>query len=435
MRWIDGGFVRPFLVVYVILAFFAPPIAWGVKKIFIVDGWIALAALAGLLLSLRNPPVMRSPRITGDRASWALWIGILALALVYWHGKYRPSLKEDLDYALAYARDNDGFRPFDAVQDGILWLRFTSWLGAAVALVLRAKQTFKNREEALGFLGRLWGGACVAESLLALLAYHSPLRQPLGTLYGYDPDYLAWANRLYGSFSSPIELSAVLAMGVLWWLAQVRTLGPGARRTRAALALGVCSVGLIHTNSYTAVLGCFMGAAFLFRGWILPRWKILTIVLTITTAFFVYASTQAHQWAAEYPWFFKLRFHDKIPNLLFRMKPWKIFLDSIFSRWDHALLGMGFARSHSDNGYLQILRTGGLTLFAPLMALLVMHCRNIMVEAEKGPALLWSSAITICVLTSAMATDVLIFRAAGTLFFWVLALNLAFHRTAKYPIK
>jgi hypothetical protein len=407
---------RAFLVVGVVLAFAAPPLSFGVKKLFLVDGWITLAAVAGYVLSLNNPR---------HRASWVLWGGTALLALIYWHGQFRISLKADLDYALAYARDNDGFRPFDLVQDGILWVRCTTWLGAACALCLAAPRAFKTRDESISYLGKLWGWAALIEGVFAMVAFHSPLRRSIGALYGYNTEYIAWANRLYGTFASPIELSAVLAPGALWWFIELTQTRKG-ERLLPALAFTVTLLSLLHTNTYTALVGFLVALAYLQRRWLLPRWKGFTAVLTAVAVFLTYVAFHAKEWAAQYTWFFNLRFHDKGANLLFRIKPWGIFIASVFSRWDLALLGLGFARSHSDNGFIQVLRAGGLALLLPYLGILIEHCRRLRGASE------WAVAVTICIFLGALTTDVLIFRTAGNLFCALVALNLAFPHRPKY---
>jgi hypothetical protein len=143
-----------------------------------------------------------------------------------------------------------------------------------------------------------------------------------------------------------------------------------------------------------------------------------------------YVALHAWDWAERYPWFAKLRFHNKGVNLLFRFKPWLIFLQSVFSRPDFALLGLGFARSHSDNSFVQILRTGGVMVLAPLLFLVWNHIRKLSRQPQP-----WVVAATISLTLGACVTDVLIFRAAGTLFFWLIALNLAFPHSPQYRSK
>lgn len=407
------------LTTLLLAGFFAPPLAVGPKKVFLID----LMFYAWPVFYL----VRRSNGLAPRKAGPALLAGaglIALMAVVYLHGYARIDLRSQLAEVLARGEGGQAFSPFSWMQDGIIFSRFASWGLAAALLWAEAAAAPGPWRRGAQDLARVWGIVAAIEGAVALVGFIHPLRPLLGQLYGYDPEYLSWRHRAHGTFSSPVELGAALLPGVLYWILEAR------KSPRKALApLALSGGALLLSGSYSALMGLLAAVVFFYRG-TLKKHPVMVLslagVLLLFIAFMVFLSQPL---ADRYPWFAATGIQTKIPNFLFRLRPWRIFLETLFSRWDYLALGLGFARSHSDNGYLQILRTGGVALLGAYLLFAARGVRGLRAAASPwGP---WALLSVISLLVAAFSIDALIFRVTGPFLLIILSLSVAFRTPSR----
>lgn len=404
-------FWKGIVLVPLFLIFFVPSFAVGEKRIFISDlYWSALPFVLFLGGKLR---------INSKLALKIISLIFIFLA-VYLHGIYRVDLTQSLEQVDAHASGRNGFSTFSWIQDGILLFRFASWAIAFLCL----KEAFN--EKSIGDLDRArlhnlllkaWSNFAVIESFIAVLAYFSSLRIPLGHFYGYDPDYVGWSMRFYGTFSSPAELGMMLFPPLLWLCCQKFTYG-------IVLRAAIIIAALIGSRSATAMVGAVLGCIYLNRS-IFRRYKSAGLIF-VFLALFVGIGLRLPIW--DHTIFYNpfILWKTKINNFTFRFGPWWIFLKAIFSRPDYTLLGLGFARSHSDNSFIQLLRTGGLalvSLYFYFIYNLRTQLKKLSIQVNSGGYVEWMSAFGIAFLVTNLATDSIIYRGIGTLFFMSAALT------------
>ena len=383
--------------------FFAPPIAMGAKKVFLID-LLFYAWPLYYLLRRRGDWAAKNAR---PALWWALGAATM-MAAVYIHGQVRMDLRHQLAGVQANAIGGQSFSPFSWLQDGIIFSRFLSWVLAAALLWADASVDPAPWKKAAGVLARNWGLFAAIEGVVAILGFYDPVRPLLGHVYGYDPEYLSWRHRAHGTFSSPVELGATMLPGVLYWFLQLRR---GVKIARIPLALSI--LGLTLSGSYSALMGLSAALLFHFRKIFGKRPALVATLAGGAVLFAVFLTFAAGPLADRYPWFEATGMQTKVPNLLFRLEPWCIFLKGLLSRFDYLLLGMGFARSHSDNGYLQILRAGGLALLIPYLAFVFRR------RAWEP----WAQMSCMALLVAALTIDATIFRVTGPMLLIILSIR------------
>jgi hypothetical protein len=317
------------LALQLLLAFFAPPLAWGDRLLFPADVFAAFWLAAFLVRDF----------ITSAPAGRRRVLGVVALVggslgLVYVHGAQRPSLAAEFSRFIVVEND-DLFSP---IREAVIAIRFAVWFLCGYVVSRRALDR--------GFLLRVLALASLAASLSIVVTAFSPgVRAAFGVWYRYDPTSPDWAYRSFGVFRSPVAATAALSLAFL-------LLMEGARERKIPRGIfGILAISIALTQTLTSFLAAGIALG-------LSVYRRLEGRLRIAGAAGALAVTAI---AATLVW--DTRFGvSKRGNLVFRTGMWRVYWESALSRWDRLLLGNGFHPHFSDNLYVFLFSRGGLFL-------------------------------------------------------------------------
>lgn len=390
----------------VALALACPPIAVGMRKLFLSDLWCLFWVSGCFSLSLIKPRLLEKagiPRIEfKNKKIRNFFLGSAVLLIfVFLHGYLRPSLAAPLQALGLTLNESDAFEWRRELFSAV---RFLSWLWAACIVFLWTRTGALKPQILTAFTK----GATVFCALVIIASrFYNPFRQMLGRIYGYDPNYIHWADRYSGTFTSPVEAAAVLVfVGILIFDGWV--------------ALGILLLAALLTKTISTLVGVTF-AIFVVR-WIgnkkISSQKLATLglILSITLGCLLVALFFGAQ--------FSPFIQGKMLNLVFRLGPWKVYIVEAFNRPDLFLFGFGFAPYHSDSSYMFLFNRGGFLMLGTF----VYFVADFLAKYWER----WSTAqrlIPVFILVSGFTCDILIFRAVAAIAFTAGACTLALPKT------
>ncbi len=341
----------------IILAFLNPSFEWVERRIFFYDLWVGISPALLLFAYFRK----KGPSDLEQRML-ILWFLSGGLLLFYYlHGMLRPDLQYELEAVGVVASQNHVSTEFSWANDTISFWRFWTWLSQAFfAWFVVRSRTPGDKWKLIARTGELIFFCSIFVAVLSGLFYFLPsLRAQAGQLWGYDPESQAWSNRFHGTFGSPVELSAALFLGWIWGFSELITHKFSWKRFTGLL---VIAFGLWGGNTLNPILGAILGTG----GIVYLKWRagstqsqktrFVKIGLSVSAGFLILL-TVGLVTSGELRWFFQWKFN----NFMFRVGPWRVFVDALLTRWDFLLFGFGFSRGHSDSSWIAALKTGGLS--------------------------------------------------------------------------
>jgi hypothetical protein len=396
------------LSIQLALAFLCPPFELGSRKIFPSDLWCMAWVFGCVLLSAAYPRLlekMKLPRIEFRRAGVKKFFisSAVLFFIIFLHGSARPSLIEPLKAVNLELLESDNFQ---FTREFVIMLRFLSWLWAAV-IAFQWARTGALKPKVL--LASLTAVSVLCAVFIIASKFSLPLRYWLGNVYGYDPDYVFWATRRYGTFSSPVEASAALVFSTLLLLGDF-------------IPMLFIIIAIFFTKTISSIVGAFFAALSVL---LIGNRKVDRKTLTSFAIFLslgLFACVALVYEFSNYSSFF----HDKSLNLVYRIGPWKLYFLESLKRPDLLLFGFGFTPYHSDSIFVFLFNRGGLLL---LGSFLYFGIRWISQHWNQ-----WSlkqRIIPLFILLSGVTCDILIYRACATIAFTTAACILAFPKSLR----
>jgi len=356
----------------IILMFFMPPLQLGARKLFAID----LALVAWLLFLFFQLTKMRV------KLPWKSLLGMAALIVgIYLHGMFRPEIARHVaPLGMGVEENADIFYPG---RELVIALRFISWATVGVlASLWFSKATIDAGFSILSRVTKVAVGCSAVTVVLMLLSEVSPLfRNNLAHFYLYDPSFIHWFWRQYGSFQSPLEAGTTLVLVALLSVVIYR-MGQSLNKkifslkwTLAAIVSAILGLMLARTFTPLAASIGAMGLFFIDR--MLERRiskpTLRWFLITLAGVLLCYLSFIAAQLVFTKYNIFDVEggIHQKLANLVTRTDIWQRLTRSMLSRWDVLFFGFGFASYYSDSSYFFIFTRGGL--FAVFLLLLLVH--------------------------------------------------------------
>lgn len=362
----------PALLLEIALVLFAPPIATGSRSLFLSDLWFFAWMPLALVQVFRALP-------KEERKSLAIQLGASALviSLAFLHGSVRPSLGPRMRQILNFPPDDT----FQFFRELVIAARFVSWFWAGL-LVSRLPWilTREQLDQAIQATQRALAASILfAVAVMIAVKALPPLAGTLGRIYGYDPTVVNWADRIFGTFRSPIEGSLTFGLSLFLLIP-----GSWAPRGFRIFTLLAAVLGIVLTKSITSLVAAGAVAA-LVAGLAFER--KLRLGASLRYAFPAVSGCLAAAtfwWGSDHPFI-----ASKLANLSYRIKPWAIFWDAAVSRWDLFLFGQGFGPHFTDNSFVFLFSRGGLLLLVPGLLLLGRALRKTGLSSPSGAALLY----------------------------------------------
>ncbi len=368
-----------------LLVFFQPPIAINQYKLFLSD----FVILGALLYAITQSP---KPFFDPKTKKVAL-IGFFVFLIAFIHSIWRVSLVDEFrKYELIIKEDDQ----FHFVKE--LWntLRFYSWF-MMIAFAVRLNQFIDLKKiskvtTAIFYL-----------IVFSLVAYKlsEDVRTLMGSIYQYDPNYFDWKGRAHGVFASPVEASmSVLILGIT--LLSMNVMSNEVRKNLNTTLIGILSLLSIYlTRSGTAFISIILSVSmvFLFARKNISK-KTLFIWFASVIALSVFIAIEFNTIWENYP-----LLRGKILNLMYRLKPWYVYSESLLKRFDYLLFGYGFIPYHSDNSFLFLLSRGGLLMFGSFA-----WAFTLWVKSQKQNWSHWQLHLVLFLIISCFTLDVLIYR-------------------------
>jgi hypothetical protein len=362
------------LLALVPIFFLSPPILIGTKKIFISDFiWFLI-------------PFFTFSEL---KKNYKLFFTLVAIFLLsYILGKYRPSLKNELEAVIFKFNDSD---LFDAKKELVYCFRFLSWATGLYLLAEFYKKSFKSKtlENFIKIYVLVFTVACIT---LWIEKFFPNFRYFLNNVYHNDPFYFSWLERSRGFFASPVEGGSYLGLFiVIFW---------GFFKSKIKyFLLPFFLISLVLTYHGTASIAVFLSGILFLIEYLkkknsslvkfVPIFAIVIVLILFSILF------QQNQRLVE----------QKIANLIFRFSPWKLQLSLLFRSPFSFLFGSGFPLFHSDQSFVFILiRLGFLGTFL-LFLKPVLYLKKNWIKLETSH----KSIILYCIILSSVS-DFLIFR-------------------------
>ncbi len=318
------------LCIQLVLTFFCPPIPFGDRLVFASDLWLCVWALYfGYRLFIGSSK-------NEQKRDLKIFSGVFfVFFIVFIHGFNRPSMHDAFSKYLETPKDD----LFIFSKEGIVTFRFFTWIIAAYVV-------YRSRLNAV-LLMRTLAACCIGATLSMMIAKISPnIRTILGHIYGYDPDAMPWADRIYGVFRSPIEASVSLSLSLLI-LFDTRW----AKKNRRAFIYLLVIIGIFLSKTITAFIAVFLALLLVFLSTMdrmRSRFMVASCLLFFVTVLFIFRNN-----------FFVVA---KYETFIFRFGLWSVYWNFLVSRIDRLIFGMGFHPHFSDNIYLFIFSRGGVLL-------------------------------------------------------------------------
>jgi hypothetical protein len=371
------------LIVQIVLALFAPPISVGERLLFPADLWAFLwVPIAGVVL-LKDQDSKERKIFLGS-LSFLFWL----FALVLIHGRFRPEFTPEFLHFVGGENATTSF-----AKETVVAFRFFLWCAAAL-VVSHSDIPFVRLQRGLAVCAALAAAVSVAARIFP------ELHSVLGTVYHYDPGVSPWAGRIYGVFRSPIEGCVTLCFAFLLLLR-----GNWASFRVKATSLAVIGSAIVLTKTLGGIIGLMAALAYLVAHESNRRDKSAKrLGIGLTVGVIVVAGIAVAEWNSE---FVAL----KRANLIFRLKPWALYLNEMTSRIDLFLFGTGFHPHFSDDIYLFFFSRGGALLLGSALFGLVHWWKQGPKSGDPSRA-----AIPIFFLVSGLVVDNLILRPVAYLF-------------------
>lgn len=366
-----------------VLTFFMPAFSVGARSVFLSDLWCMAWVAAALWVGRRDIRKLLPFFVVSGSI----------VAIAYVHGALRPSVMNVEGSKWLLLVEPDHFSP---VRELVIAARFLSWIWGGAIVYSWFSAGGQRARRSFQFLCGVLSACLLTELALLVASKASPeLDQALSRIYGYKIGVTQWWSRAHGTFRSPLETGTAMAFGGL--LLALRS----PIRSRWFWDGVIAAVGGIWlTRTGTAAVGfvavaLVVGIVRLKSPW---RWLLpLSVLIAVAIAFPILTSRPGiveNKWA----------------NFLSRFRPWKIYFDVMSQRFDHLLLGFGFAPYHTDNSYVFIFNRGGL------LALVAFFWFGVKGIAQKWGSWAWSErGLIIYLAVSALALDILIYRPIAAL--------------------
>jgi hypothetical protein len=346
------------LITQLVLTLFAPPIPLGSRSLFLGDLWILFWApcAVGAFWKRTSNENRRSVKLMLACAAFVI--------LTAWlHGHWRSELLAPLLKAGMATTEFDTFNPF---REGVIGLRFFSWIiaGTAVALWLKAS-TKEEHQIAIVQIGRAFNFLIVLCGAIMTIEWCSfSVQTALSSLYHYGTLDSSDLGRIQGSFSSPNEAGLCLVFSGLL-LSTMSTLSDKRQLTKTIVGLYSALVSIL-SRSATPIIA----AGLSFLGFFLTRSRRATSLMFIASVITLgVICTSASGFIAPI-------LHQKFGHLGGRLGPWLVYINVALQRWDVLLFGTGFNSFYVDNLFIFIFNRTGLLGFSTALVFLAKWIKN-----------------------------------------------------------
>lgn len=361
------------------LVILQPPIQISNYKLFLSDLWIFLILL---FIFLKAPTGWLTQSLNK-----CLTISGVLLFIVFIHGSTRPSLINEFALQSLIIKEDDGF---NFLKEAYNAFRFFSWFSLMAIFAAHPDWMLLKKIRTISY----WLFILIIISLVAYTASESA-RVFYGNIYQYNPNYFDWKGRAHGVFSSPVEAGiATLLLGLL-------LISTEKNKMKLYLLSALTFVSILLTRSGTAGISIVLSisAIMLIKSKNISRNKMVLWFVGLSIVFVLIIIKFDYIWN-NYP---VLR--GKILNLLYRIKPWSVYLAASIKRIDLFFLGYGFVPYHADNSFLFLLNRGGLFLLIGMIWALIGFLKKNIKRQNS-----WQLHIIIFLIISCFTVDLLIYR-------------------------
>ncbi len=333
-----------------------PSYKWAPRTLYLGDfwffGWVSAALF---FLALRR----HQNKGAYPALPWKPMLVSAALILVSWaHGSIRPPIIHKL-WTLTYqVPDSDSFQPGRELLIGI---RFVCWFwGGLLASYWFKTASPDETKLALKRIGKSLAVTAFIGGISLMASYtHEASKIWLGQIYHYDPNQFIWKARAHGVFGGPIEAGLVLGLSIPALL-----FFPGLSWIFRCICLAAIAGGMLAAQTLSPVAGILVAySMYLVTHSKVSLKKLLPFLAGLATVLVAI-------------WFFNPNWViGKLSNFTYRFAAWSMYLDTLFSRWNHLLFGLGLTSYYVDNSYLYLFMRGGLLMLGATGYFTIKHLR------------------------------------------------------------